>query len=82
MSNLTAGPADEVALFATRRGMTKLPFQPEIVKTGDRPEAWTVEAIDLSGGEVYSASFFGPDAKDRADEYAAEKFAPEPSSKG
>ncbi|MGC4084754.1 MAG: hypothetical protein QM736_22235 [Vicinamibacterales bacterium] len=75
MSNLTAPNVDEVAFLATRQPMTKLELEPEIVKTGERPEVWTVEAIDEKRGDVFSASFFGPKARERAEEYAREKFA-------
>ena len=57
--------------------MEKLSLRPEVVQTGERPEGWTVEAIDLSTGEIYSASFFGPDSKLRAVEYAWAKFKSE-----
>lgn len=54
--------------------MEKIRLNAEVLKTGDRPEAWTVEAIDDKGGDVYSAYFVGPRARERAEEYAAEKF--------
>lgn len=55
--------------------MRKMRLEAEIVKSGERPETWTVEAIDVKSGDVYSAIFFGPRARERAQEYAAEKFA-------
>lgn len=54
--------------------MTKLNLPAEIVKTGEQPEIWAVEALDLKAGDVYSATFYGPDARERAEEYATAKF--------
>lgn len=55
--------------------MEKIRLTAEILKTEDRPEVWTVEAIDDKSGDVYSAMFVGPRARERAQEYAVEKFA-------
>jgi hypothetical protein len=39
------------------------------------PGVWTVEAIDIDGdGEIYQVLFVGPDAKQRAYEYARFKY--------
>ena len=39
------------------------------------PGAWTVEAIEVDGdGAIYQAIFIGPDAEERAQEYAAFKY--------
>jgi hypothetical protein len=41
----------------------------------DQPGVWTVEAIDSSGdGDIYQALFFGPEARERAREYAQFKY--------
>ena len=40
----------------------------------DAPGMWTVEAIG-SDGEVYQAFFYGPEAQERAREYASFKYA-------
>jgi hypothetical protein len=46
----------------------------ETVRDTLHPEDWRVEAVDIdSDGEVYVAIFTGPDAKLRAEEYAAWK---------
>ena len=54
--------------------MTKLNLSAEIVKMGERPETWLVEALDLKARDLYSAMFLGPDARQRAEEYATAKF--------
>lgn len=46
----------------------------EAFQSRDVPGEWRVEAIDFgSEGECYVAIFSGPDAEDRAREYAAWK---------
>lgn len=48
----------------------------ELVKTQGIPGEWRVEAIDYeSEGECYLVIFSGPNAKQRAEEYAALKNA-------
>lgn len=47
----------------------------EIGERRDTPGAWTVEAIETGGdGAVFQAIFIGPEAEQRAREYAAFKF--------
>jgi len=54
----------------------------EVIEDRMSPEDWRVEAIDTDhDGEVYVAIFSGPEARDRAIEYAAwreGREAPEP----
>lgn len=46
----------------------------EVVQDKESPDEWNVEAIDFEGeGCIYGATFWGPEAKERADEYAALK---------
>lgn len=46
------------------------------VERGDDPEEWIVSALDSSGdGGIYSTIFTGPLARDRAIEYAQEKYS-------
>ena len=41
----------------------------------DQPGVWTVEAIDMAGdGDIYQALFLGPEARERATEYARFKY--------
>lgn len=41
----------------------------------DAPRAWTVEAIDMANdGDIYQAIFIGPQARERAEEYAKYKY--------
>ena len=41
----------------------------------DQPGVWTVEAIDSSGdGDIYQTLFIGPEARERAREYAQFKY--------
>lgn len=41
----------------------------------DQPGVWTVEAIDMAGdGNIYQALFVGPEARERAQEYARFKY--------
>jgi hypothetical protein len=48
----------------------------EVYQRRNEPSVWGVEAIDMDGdGEIYLAVFSGPDAQQRATEYAREKFA-------
>ena len=54
--------------------MTKLNLSPEIIKTRERPETWRVEAINDQTGDVYCAEFWGPNARQMAEEYALAKF--------
>ena len=50
----------------------------EVLASKDVPEEYRVEAIDPKSGECYVVIFSGPDAKDRALEYAAFKNAQVP----
>lgn len=46
----------------------------EVAQDRNNPAAWRVEAIDYDGdGAIYVAVFTGPEAKQRAEEYAAFK---------
>ena len=46
----------------------------EVVKSKYAQDTWVVEAINLPGeGEIFAACFDGPDAQQRAEEYAAWK---------
>ena len=48
----------------------------EVIESKQSPDEWRVEAINYNiEGEVYGAIFFGPDARSRAEEYAAWKSA-------
>lgn len=48
----------------------------ECVKSRFCPDEWVVEAIDhASEGEIYAATFSGPGAEERAEEYARWKNA-------
>jgi len=41
----------------------------------DQPGVWTVEAIDMAGdGSIFQAFFAGPQARERAEEYAHFKY--------
>lgn len=55
--------------------MEKLKMAATVVRAGNRPEVWLVEAVDMKDGGVYAAQFYGPDARERAVEYADCKFA-------
>lgn len=46
----------------------------EVAERIDNPGTWTVEAIG-SDGEIYQALFMGPDAEERAREYAEMKYS-------
>jgi len=49
-----------------------------VVEDGQKNGDWRVEAIDFENeGVVYVATFSGPDAKQRAEEYASIKNAQE-----
>ncbi len=42
-----------------------------VVERNDQPGVWTVEAIDTAAdGDIYQAFFHGPEARERAQEYA------------
>ena len=45
-----------------------------IAERRDTPGAWTVEVTDPEDGAVYQAIFIGPEAEERAREYAAWKY--------
>jgi hypothetical protein len=46
----------------------------EVIQSRDVPGEWRVEAIDFkSDGQVYVTIFSGPEAQERAEEYAAWK---------
>jgi hypothetical protein len=52
-------------------------MQVEIVPCATGVDDWRVEAIDFDNeGIVYVTCFSGLDAKERAEEYAAWKYAP------
>ena len=53
---------------------TKLEY--EVARSTQDPDEWRVEAIDYDDeGQVYVAIFAGPEAEDRAREYAKFKSA-------
>lgn len=45
----------------------------EVVERKDAPGAWTVEATD-EDGSIFQAIFAGPEARERAEEYARFKY--------
>jgi len=46
-----------------------------VVERNGQPGVWTVEAIDMAGdGNIYQAIFAGPEARERALEYARFKY--------
>jgi hypothetical protein len=46
-----------------------------VVERNDQPGVWTVEAIDIAGdGDIYQTLFVGPEARERASEYAQFKY--------
>lgn len=52
------------------------PLNAEVVKRRDTPGAWGVEAIDIGGdGQCFVTIFAGPQARERAVEYAHVKYA-------
>ncbi len=56
--------------------MEQINLEAEVSQRRDTPNAWGVEAIDYpADGAVYMAVFSGPQAKERALEYARAKFA-------
>jgi hypothetical protein len=47
-----------------------------VVERNDQPGVWTVEAIDMKNdGNIYQALFVGPEARERAQEYARFKYS-------
>jgi hypothetical protein len=53
------------------------PFPAEVVKDATIPNAWRVEKLDSDGdGGVDVTIFAGPNARERATEYAAWKYDP------
>lgn len=55
--------------------MEKMNLEAEVVRRVDDQNSWGVEAIDYpQDGSVYMAIFSGPDAEQRAREYAHFKF--------
>ena len=50
-------------------------MQLQLLKVGNAPMEWRVEAVDADGdGGVHVTTFSGPDAERRAHEYAAWKY--------
>ncbi len=45
-------------------------MQYEVMADPEFPNDWRVEAIDRKSGDIYVAVFSGPDAEQRAREYA------------
>ena len=46
-----------------------------VIERKGEPGVWTVEAIDVIGdGSIYQAIFAGPQAQERATEYARMKY--------
>jgi hypothetical protein len=43
----------------------------EVFADKDFPQDWRVEAVDINSGDIYVAVFSGPQAEQRAREYAA-----------
>lgn len=54
-----------------------MPMTHEVIQSNRDPGEWRVEAIDYeSDGQIYVAIFTGPDARQRAHEYAEWKTLP------
>lgn len=47
----------------------------ESLRDKESPSEWRVEALDIKAGDVYVAIFCGPEAQERAEEYARFKNA-------
>jgi hypothetical protein len=55
---------------------TKLKYEVSQDEADQLGETWAVSAVNFDGdGEIYVATFDGPNARERADEYAAFKNA-------
>jgi hypothetical protein len=55
--------------------MTRSNLVAEIVRNRTTPESWSVEAIAMKDdGAVEVTTFSGPKARDRAVEYASERY--------
>lgn len=64
----------ELLTFFTVRRSDSVEYT--IIEDHNCPGAWRVEAVNHAGdGEVYTAVFYGPRSKERAEEYAAWKRA-------
>lgn len=50
-----------------------MPISIEVEERTNQPGTWTVEAIG-EDGEIYQAIFLGPEAKERAYEYARFRY--------
>jgi hypothetical protein len=56
--------------------LSRIEIAAAVTASPDRRDAWQVEAIPAeSGGDTLVAVFLGPQAKERATEYAFAKFA-------
>jgi hypothetical protein len=56
--------------------MNRSKLTAQIVKRDTVPEEWVVEAIDVEGdGSIEMTVFIGPDAHDRAIDYASNRYA-------
>jgi hypothetical protein len=54
---------------------SQIELQVAVEERRGQPGVWTVEAIDIDGdGEIYQAFFAGPQAEQRAHEYARFKY--------
>jgi hypothetical protein len=61
--------------IAARRDKAHPTLEVSVFERKGQPGVWTVEAIDVVGdGSIYQAIFIGPQAKDRATEYARMKY--------
>jgi hypothetical protein len=50
-------------------------LQVAVEERRNEPGVWTVEAIDINGdGDIYQSLFLGPNAEQRAHEYARFKY--------
>jgi len=55
--------------------MNQRDIKATVIQTGNTPETWTVEGIDMPEGDCFVATFSGPDARGTAEEYARAKYA-------
>lgn len=42
----------------------------EVVKSATEADVWSVEAIDHETGDCFKTNFYGPQSRERANEYA------------
>jgi hypothetical protein len=76
MSKTRQNAAYAKAALGDTGTLIRVPAMAHVIPSDDSPNEWCVDSLDASGeGSFFTTVFLGPSARERAIEYAQEKYA-------